>query len=117
MDLIMLDEGLEIKLPSQEDLGVARKELLNIPIRYRNASVKEQRFDHLEELLEYQEMFQPFLDMYFTILELDLEDAYGKWLERLCKSKVYKFHIANKIENDRAWRWGETLLASIFSNC
>ena len=117
VDLLTLEEGLEIKHPPQEDLDVARKELLDIPIRYRNASVKEQRFDRLEELLGYQERLQPFLDMYFTILELDLEDAYDKWVQRLCKSKLYRFYIQNKIENDRAWRWGETLLASIFSTC
>ena len=116
-DLITLEEALEIEHPSQEDLDVARKELLEIPIRYRNASVKEQRFDRLEERLEYQERLQPFLDMYFTILELGLEDAYDKWVQRLCKSKLYMFYIENKIDNDRAWRWGETLLASIFSTC
>lgn len=117
LDLIKLKEGLEIEHPPQEDLDIARKGLLEIPIRYRNASVKEQLFDRLEDLLEYQDLLQPFLDMYFTILELDLEDAYGVWVQSFCKSKIYRFYIENKIENDRAWRWGETLLASIFSAC
>ena len=87
LDLIKLKEGLEIEHPPQEDLDIARKGLLEIPIRYRNASVKEQLFDRLEDLLEYQDLLQPFLDMYFTILELDLEDAYGVWVQSFCKSK------------------------------
>jgi hypothetical protein len=116
-DLFTLEDVFKIKYPSQEDLDVGRKELLDIPIRYINASVKEQCFDRLEELIEYQDKLQPFLDMYFTILELDLEDVYDKWVRSFCESKLYMFYIENKINNDRAWRWGETLLASIFSTC
>ena len=116
-DLLTLEDWLNIKCPSQEDLDVARKELLDIPIRYINASVKERCFDRLEELLEYQEQFQPFLDMYFTIIELDLEDVYYNWVKSFCESSIYIFYNKNKLENDRAWRWGETLLASIFSTC
>ena len=114
MDILMLKQGLEIPLPSQKCLKDTRKELLDIPIRYMNASVKEQRFDKLEKLLEYQEKFQPLLDTYFTILELNLIDEYHQWVNSFCQSTIYKFYMANKIENDRAWRWGETLLASIF---
>ena len=116
-DLLTIEDWLNIKCPSQEDLDVARKELLDIPIRYINASVKERCFDRLEELLQYQVQFQPFLEMYFTIIELDLEDTYYKWVQSLCKSSIYTFYNHNKMENDRAWRWGGTLLASIFSVC
>jgi hypothetical protein len=117
IDLLMLSEVFNINYPSQEELDNARHELLNTPIRYRNASVKEQRFDSLEVLLEYQDKLQPFLNMYFTILELNLKDIYKEWIERLCKSNLYMFYTKNKMKNDRARRWGKTLLATIISSC
>lgn len=117
MDLATLEKGFQIKLPGQKAIDIARERLLDIPIRYRNASVKEQRFDELEEILDYQERLQPFLDMYFTVLELNLEVPYARWVSRISQSPLYKFYIANKIENDRVRRWGETLLASIFADC
>ena len=114
-DLIMLSDVFNIQHPSQSELDEARVALLGTPIRYRNASVKEQRFDCLDELLEYQDDFRPFLDMYFTILEMDLEDYYRDWIEKLYTSNIYTFYFSNKIDNDRARRWGETLLATIIS--
>ena len=114
LDLIMLNECFRIELPSQEKLNKTRANLLEIPIRYINASVKEQCFDRLEEIIDYQYRLEPFLDMYYTILELELKDDYSNWVSEFLKSRIYKFYIANKIENDRACRWGETLLASIF---
>jgi hypothetical protein len=115
VDLKMLEEVFSIEIPSQEKLDEARITLLSLPIRHRNARVKEQSFDQLDELLGYQNLLQPFLDTYFTILELKENDAYNSWVSRLLKSRVYQFYIRNKIANDRAQRWGTTLLASIFS--
>jgi serine/threonine protein kinase len=116
-DLAILGDVFNIELPQQEELSEAREQLLKLPIRHRNASVKEQRFDNLEAMLKYQDETQPFLDSYFTLMELGFDEEYTVWVEAFCRSRVYKFYIANKIENDRSWRWGETLLASIFSNC
>jgi hypothetical protein len=115
VDLQMLEDVFSIETPPQEKLDEARIRLLSLPIRYRNASMKEQCFDQLDELLGYQDVLQSFLDIYFTILELKENDTYSSWTSRLHKSKVYKFYTRNKIDNDRAQRWGKTLLASIFS--
>ena len=114
-DLIILSEVFDIVHPSQDDLDEARTKLLGTPIRYRNASIKEQRFDVLEDILVYESKFKPFLDMYFTILELDLVDDYKDWIEKISTSNIYTFYFSNKQCNDRAHRWGETLLATIIS--
>jgi len=115
-DLTMLEEVFKIKHPIQEELDEAIAALLDTPIRHRNASVKECRFDCLEDLLEYQDNISPFLDMYFTILELDLVHEYKDWVERFSASSIYTFYFRNKISNDRARRWGETLLSTIISS-
>ena len=116
VDIKTLDSLFEISTPSQKALSSTRKTLLGIPIRHRDASLKEKYIRQLDKLLEYQRALLPFIDVYFTILELDLEKDYDLWLKSFKSSKVYAFFMHNKVKNDRARRWGVTLSASIFSN-
>jgi hypothetical protein len=48
-----------------------------------------------------------------AILELNLEKNYSEWIKRFNNSDIFIFYKENKIHNDRAARWGNTLLASI----
>ena len=114
-DLSMLENVFDIEIPTQESLEKARDAILDIPIRYRNASIKEKVFDELVEVLHYQDRLRPYLQFYFSILELGLEKTYKVWITNFQQSELYKFNSSNRISNDRSYRWGETLLASIFS--
>jgi serine/threonine protein kinase len=111
-DESVLEKVFDINIPRQEDLDSCVNKLLKIRIRHSNAKEKEEIVTNLESILFYQESLIPFLQFYFTILELD-DDNLDNWIDRFKFSDIYHFYVKNVSQNERAKRWGQTLLASI----
>lgn len=112
IDIAMMEKVFEIKIPSQRELKDIVDNILNITIRHPNPENKRKAVKDLD-ILVYQEKLKPYLQFYFTILEIDLEDRFTEWIQRFKTSDIFQFYTKNVTQNERAIRWGQTLLASI----
>jgi hypothetical protein len=112
-DISMLNNVFSITIPTQEDLNHSINEILKIAIRYPDAVAKEKVVQNLETVLLYQNELNHYLEFYFTILELGLQNKFKVWIKKFKKSDIYVLHINNVTQIERAVRWGQTLLASI----
>jgi len=112
MDNIMLENVFKIKLPTQHELTKVINNILEIQIRHSNSFEKKIAVKKLD-ILVYQEKLQSYLQIYYTIMDLKLEDKFSEWIYKFKKSDIYIFYTKNIIQNERAVRWGQTLLASI----
>jgi len=113
-DMNMLKKVFDIEIPSQENLDRCIKKVLEIKIRHSNANTKKQSVKDLDTILLYQKELSPYLQFYFTILELKLEHTFKDWIKKFkSPNNIYHFHINNVTKNERAIRWGQTLIGSI----
>ena len=112
VDLAMMEKVFDIPIPKQSNLTNVVNNILSIPIRHHNVNDKLKAVSDLD-ILSYQEKLNPYLQFYFTILELNLENKFSVWIERFKKSDIYLFYVLNVTQNERAIRWGQTLLASV----
>jgi hypothetical protein len=113
-DMNMLKKVFDIEIPSQENLDRCIKKVLEIKIRHSNANTKKQSVKDLDTILLYQKELSPYLQFYFTILELKLEHTFKDWIKKFkSPNNIYRFHINNVTKNERAIRWGQTLMGSI----
>jgi serine/threonine protein kinase len=113
IDKAMLENVFDIKIPTQKELDLCVNNVIGIKIRCPKAIDKEKAVKDLDIILSYQENLRPHLQFYFTILELHLKDVFAVWIKKFKESRIYFFHIKNVIKNERAKRWGQTLMASI----
>lgn len=112
IDKAMLEKVFDISIPYQKTLDMIVDNILSIKIRHTNPTHKRNAIQALD-ILVYQEKLNPYLQFYFTILELHLEYNFSDWIRRFKESDIYKFYTMNVTRNERAIRWGQTLLASI----
>lgn len=112
VDLARLEKVFDIPIPSQDRLTSIVNNLLNITIRNSNPKNKQKAVSDLDIMI-YQEQLAPYLQFYYTILELNLESEFDEWIQRFEASNIYFFYTKNVVQNERAIRWGQTLLASI----
>jgi len=112
VDMAMMKKVFDIAIPSQTELTKCVDTLLAIPIRHKNAKDKKEAVAKLD-ILVYQEKLNPYLQFYFTILELNLENKFTDWIERFHASDIFRLYKKNVTQNERAIRWGQTLLASL----
>lgn len=136
-DMIMLEKVFNIKIPSQEDLDTCVSDVLSLHIyapspyetrifvvgnygqfsgNHRNYKFElrpiEVATQKLYDILRYEDELKIYLQFYFTILDLNLEDEFSDWLNRFEKSKIYYFYTNNILKNEQARRWAKTLLIS-----
>jgi hypothetical protein len=136
-DMIMLEKVFNIKIPSQEYLDTCVSDLLSLHIYAPSSydirifvvgnygqfagNAHNYKFDltpiavatqKLYDILRYEDELKIYLQFYFTILELNLDDEFSDWLNRFEKSKIYYFYIENILKNEQARRWAKTLLIS-----
>jgi hypothetical protein len=106
-DMAKLEKVFSIKLPSQNDLnGITT--LLTIKIDYfEPKSIKNTK--EIDNIIIYRNHITPYLQFYFTILELGLSDTFTIWIKKFKQSDIYLFHIKNVIQIERAIRWSYSL--------
>jgi hypothetical protein len=133
----MLEKVFDIKIPSQEDLDTCVSDVLSLNIyapspyetrifvvgNYGQFSGNPHNYkfelrpievatQKLYDILRYEDELKIYLQFYFTILDLNLEDEFNVWLNRFEKSKIYYFYTNNILKNEQARRWAKTLLIS-----
>jgi hypothetical protein len=112
-DKLILKKVFTIEIPSQKDLDLCIENVLKLTIRHLNAKEKETSVKNLQKILIYQDTLKPYLQFYFIILELDLIDILSEWVAKFKSSDIFRFHLKNLSQNERAIRWGQSLMASI----
>ena len=68
--------------------------------------------DHLHGLINLEDHVKIYLQFFFTILELNLDDEFSEWLNVFEQSEIYSFYTKNIVKNEQARRWAKTLLVS-----
>ena len=102
-DMTKLEKVFDIKIPSQDDLDEITN-LLTIKLNYFIPTIiKETK--QIDNIFLYQKEITPYLQFYFTILELDLTDKFKIWIKKFKESDIYLFHITNVIQIERSIRW------------
>ena len=116
IDNAMLENVFDIKIPTQKELGLCVIKLLTIQIPNPNYIIDEKIKLHIEDtvkefdiLLSYEYELSPYLQFYFTILEMNLDNKFAEWIKKFTKSDIYKFYSANVLNTQRAKRWGQSL--------
>jgi hypothetical protein len=112
-DKRMLHTFFDIFIPQQDELDNIVKKVLAIPIRHSDHMYKQNTVKELNRILLYHEQVQLYLDIYFNVIELGLSEIYNDWIVPFKQSNIYLFYNKNVTQNQRAIRWGQTLLASI----
>lgn len=129
-DKDMLKKVFAIEIPSQEELDTCVNNILQLKIYYpqylRNKTVgKLYKFDlepikdateKLNNVLRYEDELKIYMQFYFTILELKLDDEFKQWIEEFRQSVIYHFYRQNYLQSERARRWSTTLLMSSKNN-
>jgi hypothetical protein len=112
-DMVILKKVFTIETPRQEDLDFCIEKVLKLTIRHHKAKEKESAVKNLEQILIYQDTLKPYLQFYFIILELDSIDIISEWVAKFKSSDIFLFYLKNVSQNERAIRWGQSLMASI----
>lgn len=112
-DMVILKKVFTIEIPQQEDLDLCIEKVLKLRIRHLKAKEKESAVKNLDNILIYQDTMKPYLQFYFIILELDSIDIISEWVAKFKSSDIFRFYVKNVSQNERAIRWGQSLMASI----
>lgn len=136
-DKKMLNKVFDIKIQfDQEELDKAVSDILNLniylPYETRSFVIGGGKFSEvnytfelepiqektkkLYEILEYEDKLKVYLQFYFTILNLNLQDEFNDWISTFESSKIYRFYMNNYVKNEQARRWAKTLLISSKNN-
>ena len=118
IDKAMIENVFDIKIPTQKDLEMCIIKLLMIKIPNTQDIRDEKYLKNIEDtvkilnsLLSYEYELSPYLQFYFTILEMNLEDKFSGWIKNFKESDIYTFYIVNNLNNQRAKRWSQSLTA------
>lgn len=107
IDKARLDNVFKIQLPNMDVLGKNMKNILNIEIG------KDVDKDLLAKFIidiKYISELQPYMQMYYTILELNLSNIYNDWIQ---KFKVVYYENINTEMVSKTLRWVYTLRKQI----
>ena len=114
----MLENVFDIKIPTQKELEMCIVKLLMIKIPNPNYIIDEKYLKNIQDtvkilnsLLSYEYELNDYLQIYFTILEMNLEDKFSGWIKKFNESDIYQFYILNNLNNQRAKRWAQSLTA------
>jgi hypothetical protein len=99
-------------IPTQKDLDEIINIVLTINIRESNYKLKNTSIEKLEIITKYTDILKPYLDTYYTILEIKTNE-FDDWIQNFEKFSVYKFYFKNNLQVERAKRWSITLKESI----
>jgi hypothetical protein len=108
-----LENVFNIKIPNQAELDIVLNECLSINIRHNNSKDKYDIYEKLNLLTQYKTDMELYLQLYYTIIELKLEDKFKTWLNKFVKSDIFSFYNKNNVKVLQSKRWSITLFKSI----
>ena len=81
-------------------------ETINTPIRLKN---KQKIYKKVDDMLSFYNDIESTLKMYYTILELKIQDEFKDWIDKFNSSYIYNFYNINYNQLERIRRWSITL--------
>ena len=108
-----LNNVFDISIPIQEELDKIILKILSINIRDNDNKKKHATIKELIILTEYEIELQSYLQLYYTIIELNLSKIYSNWFYAFIKSPIFEFYDKNRIKVEQARRWSTTLIESL----
>lgn len=112
IDMTRLEDAFDINIPEQLELTKIMDSVLKIPIVWNEVQDKLDVVANIRNI-SYERELEPYLQLYYTILELKLEDKFSDWIDRFRVSNIYNFYLKNMVRFSQALRWSKTLRASI----
>jgi hypothetical protein len=104
---------VDVKIPDAQLLEERCCEVLGTPIRHRNAEEKSRRVRSLREVLQYRDTLKPYFQLYYTIMELQLDDVFHEWIATFTSSAIFAFNAEYEALTEQASRWAETMECSV----
>lgn len=112
-DIEIIERVFNISIPNQKEIDDAISEVLRINIRHNNPKDKVNSTDKLLLLTQYEKELGFYLQIYYTILEINLKILFKSWLDRFLSSDIFIFYKKNNLKVKHALRWSTTVLESI----
>lgn len=112
IDKIILEKVFDNSIPRQKEMDNFWESILKLNFN----SGKKQKlkiYEKFKTITSYQEKLQPYLQFYYTIYEIGLDNIYTEWLKKFKESNIFKFYKYNAASNDMALRWCLAMIASI----
>ena len=100
-------------IPDYDDFSSISLQLLNINLLSKSYQDKIRISNEIKKLINFENIFLKYLDLYYMILELKLEDKYKDWCLKFLKSEPYLFYIKYISLINKSKRWVKSLHASI----
>jgi hypothetical protein len=104
---------VDVKIPDSQLLEERCREVLDTRIRHWNAEEKSRRVRSLREVLRYRNTLKPYFQLYYTILELHLDDVFREWIAAFTSSAIFAFNAEYEALTEQASRWAETMECSV----
>ena len=112
-DIEIIERVFNISIPNQKEIDDAISEVLRINIRHNNPKDKVNSTDKLLLLTQYEKELSFYLQIYYTILEINLKILFKSWIDRFLSSDIFIFYKKNNLKVKHALRWSTTVLESI----
>jgi hypothetical protein len=113
IDKKILEKVFKINIPIQQKLDSCIEEIFDISIRNNKPHIKLETCNKLFTIISYQKEMEPYLNIYYTILELNIVDKFNEWIHKFESSELFQFYKKNVGKTERAKRWCITLKNSI----
>ena len=107
IDNLVLENVFDIEVPLQKNLLDISRVVLKVGI---DSSDQEKKIaiDAINSVNICKEL-APYLQQYYTILELNLTEKFQDWIDRFRSSDIFIFYSKNNDLIERLVRWQKTL--------
>ena len=112
IDNAMLEKYKTIKLPSQDILDKVIEIILSVRVR-ENIYNFEMLEVQLNDIGSFYHDLQPYLQLLYTIREINIETYFKKFISKFIKSPQYLFYNKNVLRLSQAIRWSKTIFVSL----
>jgi hypothetical protein len=113
-DLTILDKVFTLSYDlNQNSLLTLYNEIFDISIRHTSPYIKKDFYKRVSYYSIIKKELEPYLQLYYTILELKIQSLFSEWIFRFENSELFLFYNDNINFIERMERWSETLINSL----
>lgn len=113
VDYFWLEQVFKIAIPTQQELDFAISNILSIQIDNKNPALKLTNIGKLNHTTSWVKKYVPYLEYYYTILELNLQEEFTEWINKLHTSEIWFFYERNIFSVQQSFKWRYSLKNSI----
>jgi hypothetical protein len=112
IDNAILSKVFSVGVPSQNEFDKHVKKILNITLdmaKNRDKPTTKAVISKINHFTSFFESVSKYLLLYYTILELDIQNSYNEWVNNFMDSKQKKFYSDNIVKYRDTVRWTKSL--------